>query len=143
MCKSQDSAGDFCIILRVAKQAGAEKKRAVFCCLSALSAPEAASLRLPAHPRNCTDFALRALGFTPEQMQVSGTVLMPACPRGGEATSTASAHSLDARLAAAGREAVPARQSESTERCNWRSAAGSAITLIWAILPPVIVNWVT
>src|SRR5258707_11422105 len=63
-CKSQDSAGDFCIILWVAKQAGVEKKRAVFCCLSAISAPEAASLRLPAHPRNCTDFALRALGFT-------------------------------------------------------------------------------
>ena len=63
--------------------------------------------------------------------------------RGGEATSTASAHSLDARLAAAGREAVPVPQSESTERCNWRSAAGSAITWIWAILPPVIVNWVT
>ncbi len=61
----------------------------------------------------------------------------------GEATSPASVHSLEAGLTAAGRKAVPARQSESTERCNWRRTAGSAITWIWAILPPVIVNWVT
>src|SRR5258708_22251678 len=63
-CKSQDSAGDFCIILRVAKQVGTEKKRTVFCYLSVVSTPEAASLRLPAHPQNCTDFALRVLAFT-------------------------------------------------------------------------------
>src|SRR5258708_38394504 len=63
-CKSQDSAGDFCIILRVAKQVGTEKKRTVFCYLSVVSTPEAASPRLPAHPQNCTDFALRVLAFT-------------------------------------------------------------------------------
>jgi hypothetical protein len=38
--------------------------------------------------------------------------------RGGEATSPASVHSLEAGLVAAGREAVPVPQLESTARCH-------------------------
>jgi hypothetical protein len=63
-CKSQDSEGEICMILQVTKQARIEKKRMFSCYLSAISASEASSRRLPAHPQNHTDFALRILGFT-------------------------------------------------------------------------------